>query len=434
MRVATGRGAELGVLFRGGDALQRLAEARTFVFDKTGTLTEGRPALTDLIPTPGTDETALLVLAAAIEARSEHPIAHAVVEAARARSLAVPEVADFEAIPGFGAMGLVNGQAVAVGAARLLDRFGIDAAPLAAEAARLAAEGRTPVYVAVDGRLAGLLAVADPVRSTTPAALDALRAQGVTLTLLTGDARATAEAVAGPLGITTIHAEVLPGGKADVVADLQQHGPVAFVGDGLNDAPALARADVGVALGTGTDVAIEAAGVLLPSGDLRALPRGRALAAATLRNIRQNLFWAFAYNVVLIPVAAGVLYPVWGLRLSPELAAGAMGLSSVFVLVNALRLRASAPERCRVDGRTGPRGPRASCGERRHVSGPRRSPIPRPLQAGAHRGVMDSRPDLRASLWGRARSSRASQHGGFGRGGWAGNPRLPRHVCPILPV
>jgi P-type Cu+ transporter len=339
IRVATGRGAELGVLFRGGDALQRLAEARTFAFDKTGTLTLGRPTLTDLVPANGVNEADLLRRAAAVEARSEHPIARAVVDAAQERGLTVSGAEAFEAVPGYGAAARVGGGRVAVGAARYMEKLGVDAEPLQSRADRLAAEGRTPVFVAVDGRLAGLLAVSDPVRPTTPDALDALRAQGVHLALVTGDARRTAEAVARRLGLDDVRAEVLPGDKADAVAAMQASGAVAFVGDGLNDAPALARADVGVALGTGTDVAMEAAGVVLPAGDLRALPRARALAAATLRNVKQNLFWAFAYNVVLIPVAAGALYPALGVRLSPMLAAAAMALSSLFVLTNALRLR-----------------------------------------------------------------------------------------------
>ena len=342
--VGTGKAAELGVLFRKGEALQTLAEAAVVALDKTGTLTLGRPTLTDLRAAEGFAEDDVLALVAAVEDHSEHPVARAVVEAARSRGLALASVEGFEAVPGFGARGGVGGVRVEVGADRYMARIGLDVAPFADVAARLADEGKTPLYAAVDGRLAAVLAVADPIRATTPAAIRALHAAGLRVAMITGDNRRTAEAVARQLGIDDVLAEVLPDGKADAVKRLQAAAPggrrgVVFVGDGINDAPALAHADVGVAIGTGTDIAIESADVVLMSGDLYGLVNALALSKATLRNIRQNLFWAFAYNALLIPVAAGVLYPAFGLMLSPVLGAAAMGLSSVFVLTNALRLR-----------------------------------------------------------------------------------------------
>ncbi len=354
--VGTGKAAELGVLFRKGEALQTLSEAEVVALDKTGTLTEGRPTLTDvaLVDGAGVSEDDLLRWVAAVEVPSEHPVALAIVRAADERGLDVPSASDFEAVPGFGVRGVVEGRRVAVGADRFMAQIGLDpgsspgqaVAPLAEAAGALAAEGKTPLYAAVDGRLAAALAVADPVKATTPAAIEALHRAGLRVAMITGDNRATAEAVARGLGIDEVLAEVLPADKARAVRDLQREGGpdgqaarVAFVGDGINDAPALAAADVGVAIGTGTDVAIEAADVVLMRGDLTALVEARALSAATLRNVKQNLFWAFAYNIVLIPVAAGVLYPALGVMLSPVLGAAAMGLSSVFVLTNALRLR-----------------------------------------------------------------------------------------------
>ncbi|HEX9951905.1 MAG TPA: heavy metal translocating P-type ATPase [Rubricoccaceae bacterium] len=343
--VGTGRAAEMGILFRRGEAVQTLAEVDTVAFDKTGTLTLGRPTLTDLVPAVGFAEDDVLRLVAAAEARSEHPVARALVDAAVARGLALSPPTHFEAIPGFGVEATVEGRRVWVGADRHMARLGLDVAPFADTAARLAGDARTPLYAALDGRLAAVLAVADPVRDTAAGAVAALLARGLTVAMVTGDNRATAEAVARHLGIATVLAEVLPADKAEAVARLQaggRDGPparVAFVGDGINDAPALARADVGVAIGSGTDVAIEAADVVLVRPDPAALVDAIVLARATLRNIRQNLFWAFAYNVVLIPVAAGALYPAFGVTLSPALAAAAMALSSVFVLANALRLR-----------------------------------------------------------------------------------------------
>ena len=339
--VGTGKAAEMGVLFRRGEALQTLSEVETVALDKTGTLTAGRPTLTDLTPAEGSaaSEGEILALVAAVEGPSEHPVGRAIVEAAEARGLAVPAASAFEAVAGMGVRGTVGGRAVAVGADRFMASLGHDVSPFADEAARLGDEGKTPLYAAVDGALAAVLAVADPIRDTTRAAVDALHRRGLRVAMITGDNRRTAEAVGRQLGIDEVLAEVLPADKAAAVARLQAEGPVAFVGDGINDAPALARADVGVAIGTGTDIAIESADVVLMSEDLGGIVAARALSAATLRNIRQNLFWAFAYNVVLIPVAAGVLYPALGVLLSPVLGAAAMGLSSLFVLSNALRLR-----------------------------------------------------------------------------------------------
>ncbi len=337
--VGTGRAAEKGAFVREGAGLQALAEADTVVFDKTGTLTVGRPAVTDVVALHGFDSEEAVRLAAAVERQSEHPIARALVEHAPG----APEAADVEAVPGYGVAGTVEGRAVAVGAERYLDRLGValDAADRE-RAEALAAEGKTAVWVVVDGAPAALVAVSDPIKPGARAALDALRQRGLDLALLTGDAETTARAVARQLGIETVRAEVLPDEKADAVAALQAEGrTVAFVGDGINDAPALARADAGLAMGTGTDVAIEAGDVVLAGGEIEAVGRAVGVARATLRNIRQNLFWAFAYNVVLIPVAAGVLYPALGVLLSPMLAALAMVFSDLFVIGNALRLRSA---------------------------------------------------------------------------------------------
>ena len=338
--VGTGRGAELGILFRRGDALQLLEQTRMVAVDKTGTLTAGQPALTDLHLTDGFAREPVLARIAAVEARSEHPIARAIVDAARAAGLALSEARDFVSETGFGVRATVDGEAVAVGAARYMERLGIDVAPFAAHAAALAEAGKSPLYAALDGRLAAIIAVADPLKDSTPAAIAALHALGLKVVMITGDNRHTAEAIARLAHIDEVVADVLPGGKVDAVRALQAaHGRLAFVGDGINDAPALAQADVGLAIGTGTDIAIEAADVVLMSGNLQGVPTAIALSRATLRNIRQNLFWAFVYNTLLIPVAAGVLYPINGTLLSPMFAAGAMALSSVFVLGNALRLR-----------------------------------------------------------------------------------------------
>jgi heavy metal translocating P-type ATPase len=336
--VGTGRAAELGVLFRRGDALQRLAEVQVVAFDKTGTLTEGRPALTDVVPAPGHDGDAALRLAAAVEALSEHPLARAVVEGATSLG-SLPAAANFAATAGLGVAATVEGRHVLVGSARHLATQGVDPAPLVAEADRIAQCARTPVMVAVDGQAAAVLGVADRLRPGAAEAVARLQAMGLTVAMVTGDAEPVARAVARELGVSEVRAGVLPAGKREAVADLRKAGAVAFVGDGINDAPALAAADVGVAMGTGTDVAIEAGEVVLMAGDPRAVVTALAASRATMRNIRQNLAWAFGYNVLLIPVAAGALWPAFGVMLSPMLAAGAMAASSVLVVTNALRLR-----------------------------------------------------------------------------------------------
>ena len=338
--VGTGRAAELGVLFRKGEALQKLREADVVVMDKTGTITKGRPELTDLIVADGFSEDEVLMLAASLEARSEHPLAEAIVNAAEARKIALANVEKADAVPGFGITGAVAGRAVSAGADRLMTKLGLSVAPFSDVARRLAAEGKTPLYVAVDGVLAGAVAVADPLKETSPAAVSALKSMGLKVVMVTGDNRGTAEAIARAAGIDEVIAEVLPEGKVDVIREWKSKGStVAFVGDGINDAPALASADTGLAIGTGTDVAIESADVVLVGGDLGSVVHAIELSRAVMRNIQQNLFWAFGYNVLLIPVAAGLLYPAFGLLLSPMIGAGAMGLSSVFVVTNALRLK-----------------------------------------------------------------------------------------------
>jgi Cu+-exporting ATPase len=340
--VGTGRAADMGVLFRKGDALQRLGRLRTIAFDKTGTLTEGRPRLTGFTVASDVDEDATLARVAAVEALSEHPIAAAIVAGAMARGLTLPEVEGFESITGFGVRARVEGHEVLIGAERLMTREGVDPGALAEAGHDLARRGRTPLFAAIDGRIAAVVAVADPVRVEAGEMIDTLHRQGVAIAMITGDAQGTAEAIARELGIDHVVAEVLPGGKVDALKSLRAQGDggvLAFVGDGINDAPALAEADIGIAIGTGTEVAIESADVVLMSGDLTGVIRAVEISRRTMTNIRQNLFWAFSYNVALIPVAAGVLYPAFGLLLSPALAAGAMALSSVFVLTNALRLR-----------------------------------------------------------------------------------------------
>jgi Cu+-exporting ATPase len=339
----TGRAAELGVLFRKGEALQTLRDVTLIAFDKTGTLTVGKPRLTDLIAAPGFDANDALRLAASVEALSEHPVARALVEGARALGLAPAPCADFASVPGMGASGLVEGKKIAVGAQRYMVSLGLDVSAFARESARLAGEGKTPLFAAVDGRLAAALSVADAIKPTSAAAINALHGMGVKTAMITGDTESSARAIAAQAGVDEVIAGVLPGGKVAALERLKGAQKIAFVGDGVNDAPALAAADAGIAIGTGTDVAIEAADVVLMSGDLAKVPAALALSRATMRNIAQNLFWAFAYNVVLIPVAAGALYPVNGTLLSPMLGAGAMALSSVFVLTNALRLRRFEP-------------------------------------------------------------------------------------------
>ena len=338
--VGVGRGAAAGILVRNAEALERLEAVDTLVLDKTGTLTQGRPAVVAMEVTPGTEEAEMLRLAASVEAASEHPLGRAIVARAESRKLGLAPVVRFDAPAGRGASGSVDGRAVLVGSAAFLDQQGIDTAPLGAAADRLRDDGATAVFVALDRTLAGLIGIADPLKEAAPAVLAALQRQGLRIVMLTGDHRRTAEAVARQLGLSEIEANVLPGRKADVVEALKRAGRVvAMVGDGVNDAPALAAADVGIAMGTGADVALEAAGVTLLGGDLAGLLRARRLSAATLSNIRQNLVFAFAYNALGIPIAAGVLYPAFGLTLSPMLAAAAMALSSVSVIGNALRLK-----------------------------------------------------------------------------------------------
>jgi Au+-exporting ATPase len=342
--VGTGRGAEMGVLFRKGEALQLLKDVRVVAVDKTGTLTEGRPALTDLEVAPGFERSDVLAKVAAVESRSEHPLARAIVASAAEGGVAVPAPADFESVTGMGVRATVGGARVEVGADRFMRSLGLHLGVFARTAERLGDEGKSPLYVAIDGCLAAIIAVADPLKPSTPKAISALHRLGLKVAMITGDNARTARAIARQLGIDDVVAEVLPEGKVEAVSRLKAtYGRIAFVGDGINDAPALAIADVGLAIGTGTDVAVESADVVLMSGNLQGVPNAIALSQATIGNIRQNLFWAFAYNTALIPVAAGALYPAFSLLLSPEFAAGAMALSSVFVLGNALRLRRFQP-------------------------------------------------------------------------------------------
>jgi Cu+-exporting ATPase len=338
--VATGRGATAGVLFKNAEAIEVLRTVDTLVVDKTGTLTQGRPALASVIPFGAWDETALLRMAASLERGSEHPLASAIVEGARARGVELSKADAFEARPGKGVVGRVDGRTVALGNLALLADLGVAPDGAAARADDLRREGHTAMFVVVDGSLAGLVSVADPIKDTTPEAIQQLHAEGLRIVMLTGDSRLTAEAVARRLQIDEVIPDVLPDQKAAVIQRLQQEGRiVAMAGDGINDAPALAQAQVGIAMGTGTDVAMESAGVTLVKGDLRGIVRARRLSRATMSNIRQNLFFAFVYNALGVPVAAGVLYPAFGLLLSPMIAAAAMSLSSVSVIGNALRLR-----------------------------------------------------------------------------------------------
>ncbi len=342
--VGTGRGAELGILFRKGDALQQLKEAQVIAVDKTGTLTEGKPTLTDLELASGFDRAKVLAWIAAAESRSEHPIAHAIIDAAKKEGLVVPAPGSFYSTTGMGVRADIGGVRVNVGADRYMRELGVDVIAFAATAERLGREGKTPLYAAIQGKLAAIIAVADPIKAGTPAAIAALHQLGLTVVMVTGDNAHTARAIGEHLKIDEVIAEILPEGKVDVVRRLKsKYGQVAFVGDGINDAPALAEADIGLAIGTGTDVAIESADVVLVSGNLQGVPNAIALSKATIGNIHQNLFWAFAYNTALVPVAAGALYPLWGVMLSPIFAAGAMAMSSVFVLGNALRLRGFKP-------------------------------------------------------------------------------------------
>ncbi|HEV2548809.1 MAG TPA: heavy metal translocating P-type ATPase [Stellaceae bacterium] len=338
--VGVGKGATAGVLIKNAEALERFEKIDTLVVDKTGTLTEGKPRVVAVVPASGFDEATVLSLGASLERSSEHPLAAAIVASAKQRNLTVQDVTEFASITGKGVAGTIGGRKVAVGNAKLLKDLGVTNTDLETRADELRREGATAMFVAVDGRPAGIIAVADPIKATTPAALASLRADGVRIVMLTGDNRTTAQAVAKKLAITDIEAEVLPEQKNAIVRRLRSEGrAVAMAGDGVNDAPALAEADVGVAMGTGTDVAMQSAGVTLVKGDLAGIARARALSRATMRNIRQNLVLAFVYNVLGIPLAAGVLYPAFGLLLSPIVAAAAMSFSSVSVIANSLRLR-----------------------------------------------------------------------------------------------
>jgi Cu+-exporting ATPase len=340
--VGVGKGASAGVLIRNAEALQRFEKVDTLVIDKTGTLTVGKPRVTAVVPSAGFDESAVLSFGASLEKSSEHPLAAALLAAASERKLTLQEVTEFASVTGKGVTGIIGGRRLAVGNAALLKDRRVSSADLEARADALRKDGATALFVAVDDKPAGIIAVADPIKATTKAALDALRSEGMRIVMLTGDNRTTAQAVATQLGITEVEADVLPDQKNAIVRRLKSEGRVvAMAGDGVNDAPALAEADVGIAMGTGTDVAMQSAGLTLVKGDLAGIVRGRALSRATMRNIRENLVLAFVYNVVGIPVAAGVLYPALGLRLSPLIAAAAMSLSSVSVIGNALRLRAA---------------------------------------------------------------------------------------------
>jgi len=341
--VSTGVGARAGVLFRNAEALELLSRVDTLVVDKTGTLTEGAPRLTRLVASPGVDEESLLRWAASVEARSEHPLARAVLDAAAERGIRLASLSAFESLTGRGLRATVEDEPVTLGNRTLLEAASSDLGAFAPVAAELEAQGHTVVFVTRSGKLAGMLAISDPIKASTPAALRALREDGVRILMLTGDTPSTARAVARELGIEDVIAGVLPEQKALEISRLQGEGRiVAMAGDGINDAPALARASVGIAMGTGTDIAIESAGVTLVKGDLACIARARKLSRLTLLNIRQNLYFAFGYNALGIPIAAGVLYPAFGLLLSPMLAAAAMSLSSVSVIANALRLRHSA--------------------------------------------------------------------------------------------
>jgi Cu+-exporting ATPase len=338
--VGVGKGASAGVLIKNAEALERFEKVDTLVVDKTGTLTEGKPRVTAVVPAAGFDESTVLSFGASLEKSSEHPLAAAILSAAADRKVALQEITNFTSVTGKGVTGSIGGRQVAVGNAALLKDRGVASTELEARAEALRKDGATALFVAVDDKPAGIIAVADPIKATTMAALDALRAEGMRIVMLTGDNRTTAQAVAEKLGITEVEADVLPEQKNAIVRRLKSEGRVvAMAGDGVNDAPALAEADVGIAMGTGTDVAMQSAGLTLVKGDLAGIARGRALSRATMRNIRENLVLAFVYNVIGIPVAAGVLYPAFGLLLSPIIAAAAMSLSSVSVIGNALRLR-----------------------------------------------------------------------------------------------
>jgi Cu+-exporting ATPase len=337
--VGTGRGATAGVLIKNAEALEVLEKVDTLVVDKTGTLTEGKPRLVSVIALAGHDETDVLRLAASLEKASEHPLAAAIVAGAQERKLQLAKDQGFQSYTGKGIFGVVEGKRVALGNLKLFEELKISADAMRERAERLGAEGQTVMFVAIEKQLAGLIGVADPVKPSTPEAIRLLHDAGVRIVMLTGDSRATAEAVARRLGIDEVHAEVLPNQKGEIVKELQKQGrTVAMAGDGINDAPALAQAQVGIAMGTGTDIAMESAGVTLVKGDLRGIAKARRLSQGTMHNIRQNLFFAFFYNILGVPIAAGVLYPLFGILLSPMIASAAMTFSSVSVISNALRL------------------------------------------------------------------------------------------------
>jgi Cu+-exporting ATPase len=338
--VAVGRAASAGILIKNAEALERLEKVDTLVVDKTGTLTLGKPKVTAVVPAQRFDENILLKFAASVERGSEHPLAAAIVAAAADRHIELYPVGNFDAPSGKGATGTVERRHVALGNARFFAELGIATESMDSTAEHLRSDGGTVVFVAINGTLAGLIAVADPIKPTAPAALDALRAQGIAIVMLTGDGRTTARAVAEKLGITDVEAEVLPERKIAAIGELRQSGHVvAMAGDGINDAPALAAADIGIAMGSGTDVAMASAGITLVKGDLIGIVRARRLSTATMKNIRQNLLFAFLYNALGVPIAAGALYPLFGILLSPAFGAAAMALSSVSVIANALRLR-----------------------------------------------------------------------------------------------
>jgi Cu+-exporting ATPase len=342
--VGVGRGAQLGVLIKDAESLERLEAIDTLVVDKTGTLTEGKPKVVAVVSTGDMTEDELLRAAASLEQASEHPLANAIVSEAKRRGLALANPAEFDSPAGKGVIGRVDNRQMLIGNAAFLEEHGVSVETLAAKSEELRRDGATAIFVAADGALAGVLGIADPIKATTPAALEALKQAGVKVIMLTGDNRVTAEAVARKLGLADVEADVLPDQKSAVVSKLRAEGrAVAMAGDGVNDAPALAAADVGIAMGTGTDVAIESAGVTVLNGDLTGIARARRLSSATMNNIRQNLFFAFVYNVVGIAIAAGALYPLFGTTLSPMVAAAAMAASSVSVIGNALRLKLANP-------------------------------------------------------------------------------------------
>jgi Cu+-exporting ATPase len=338
--LATGKGATMGVLFKNAEAIEFMRKVDTLVVDKTGTLTEGKPRLVAVKPAPGFEEARLLQLAASLERASEHPLAAAIVAGAEARGIPILAAHKFESVTGQGVKARVEGLSLLLGNRRLMEDSGVSPESLAAEAEAMSADGQTVMFVAVEGKLAGLIGVADPIKTTTPEAIQQLHKENIRIVMLTGDSRTTAQAVASKLGIDDVVAEVLPEAKSAAVKQLQDAGHfVAMAGDGINDAPALAKAQIGIAMGTGADVAMESAGVTLVKGDLGGIVRARKLSRATMRNIRENLFFAFLYNALGVPIAAGALYPFFGLMLSPMIAAAAMSFSSVSVVSNALRLR-----------------------------------------------------------------------------------------------